>query len=223
MKHVLTTLAIFLISSGVFAQDKTKFNKTMKATLMKLSEAKTTEDYQSIANQLDRISKVETEQWEPVYYLALVKAIQTFETEDKAAAANELKDLEPRMGAILGLEPVTTNKEVQSEIYSLMGMMYTARMMENPMALGAKFSPLRDEQLARAEAAYADNPRLWLLRAQNLFYTPEAFGGDKKKAKLLAEKALQLFQLQEKEDRDMLPRWGKNQAKDLIKKMSNKK
>ena len=154
----------------------------------------------------------------------MVKSIQAFEAKDKAAAASELATLTPRVEAILELKSVKSNKEVQSEIHTIMGMMATARMMENPMTLGAKFGPMRAKQLAKAEALDANNPRIWLQRAQNLFYTPEAFGGDKKKAKVLTEKALSLFQKQAAiSDRGFMPRWGMDQAEGLLKSMTKKK
>lgn len=228
MKQLTTILTILFMSSSLLAQDKnsdskTKFIKSMKSTLLNLSEAKTSEDYQTVANKLERIGQVETEQWEPIYYLALVKSIQAFEAKDKAAAASELADLAPRLMATLELKSAVDNNAAKSEIHTLMAMMCTARMMENPMTLAAKFGPMRDEHLARAESFNSKNPRLWLLQAQNLFYTPEAFGGDKNKASLLAKKALKLFEAQQKLEeknggKSIMPSWGKDQVQSLIKR-----
>lgn len=221
MKQLITLLTIVFISSGLQAQDKSKFESAMLSTFKKMAEAKTAEDYQAVANTFGRIATNEKEEWTPIYYSAFIKTFRSYEESDKAAAAASIAEVQDAVTATLALENVKNDAKAQSEIHTLLGMMYGARMMENPMALGAKYMPMQAQELAKAEAADANNPRLWLLRAQNLFYTPEAFGGDKVKAKELLEKAMELFNAEEKlAEPTLWPRWGKEQAMGLQAQLS---
>ena len=141
-----------------------------------------------------------------------------FDAKDKVAAAADLELMTPRLEALLELESIKEDKIVHSEINTLMAMSYSAQMMSNPMVLAAKLGPLNDMHLNKATALNSENPRAWLLTAQTLFYTPEAYGGDKAKAKMLAEKAKALFDQEEKDEtrNDLLPKWGKEQLDRII-------
>ncbi len=220
MKKLIIAFAFLILSSALFAQEKTKFQQAMGSTLGKMATAKTADEYQAIANTLARIADNEKEEWAPVYYNAFITTFRSFETENKVAAAALVAKADPLVLSTLELETVKADKNIQSEIHTLLAMMYNARMMENPMVLGAKFMPLSAQALGTAAGLNADNPRVWLLKGQNLFYTPEAFGGDKVKAKELLQKALLLFEKEEKQEaQNFMPRWGKGQAESILKQM----
>lgn len=220
MKQAIFILSILFITNVLLAQDQSKYQKAMAATLEKMGEAKSAEDYQSVTNKFLRIADNETEQWAPLYYAAFIKTFRAYEAKDKAAASRELELLTPKVEELTKLGAVLDNPKIASEIHTLLAMMYSARMMENPMTLGSKFMPLNAQHLSQAEKLNNENPRVYLLQAQNLFYTPEAFGGDKAKAKILAQKAIELFNNEAETERDnFAPRWGKVQADGLLKQM----
>lgn len=221
MKHVLTILSILFISSGLIAQDKSKFQSAMAGTLKKMAASKTAEEYQAVANTFGRIADNEKDEWAPVYYKTFIKTFQAFEAKDKAAAASELELLTGPLVNLLNIEKVKEDPKVSSEIQTLIAMVFSARMMENPMVLGAKFAPVSAEYLQKAIALNKDNPRAYLLQAQSLAFTPEAFGGDKKKAKKLSELAMELFMNEaENEATDFMPRWGQGQVTNLLKQLN---
>ena len=220
MKQLFTSLAILFITCSALAQEKSKFQSAMEGSLQKMEKAKTPEEYQSVANTLARIAENEKTEWAPMYYATFIRTFQAFEAKDKAAAANQLELLTPELEKLMTVETVVENDAIKSEIHTLLAMMYSARMMENPMALGAKFGPINSKHLLDAIALNEANPRAYLLLAQSLFYTPEEFGGDKAKAKELATKAHQLFvQEAELENNNYMPRWGSEQAEGLLKQM----
>jgi len=220
MKNIVSTTLILFLFSAAFAQDKSQFQNIMSGTLQKMSQAKSADAYNAAANQFARIAAKEKNEWTPQYYSTFIKTFRAFEAKDKATAASELAVLTPAVENLLTLESVSKDKMAQSEIHTLLAMMYSARMMENPMALGAKFTPLNAEHLAKAMTLNEKNPRPYILKAQTLFFTPEAFGGDKAKAKKLSKRALELFGEEDKtENNNFLPRWGKEQAENLLKQM----
>lgn len=195
------------------------YSITMQKNIKDLSVAKYKEDYQKIYESLDSISRVYPNEWAPTYYKALIKTVQTFRAKDKTAAAAELALFSAGLEGLLEKPTLEKQNEVKSEIHALIAMMYTARMWSNTRELGPKFAPLQAKHLQQAIALNSNNPRAHMLTAQNLFYTPEAFGGDKKKAKTLAEKALQLFKEEKARDHanELLPTWGVDQVQGMLR------
>lgn len=239
MKQIILLLSVVFFSSNLFAQDaNAKYEKAMnKAFAMmkkigapktdKKSEEEITEEeenfqknpYDVVANQFERIASKEKEKWQPVYYTAFVRTLAAFQAkENKEEATERLADLEQVLNKTLVSDSVKEDKIAQSELFALMGMMYSARISANPMVMGMKLGAVYDKTLKTAVFLNPKNPRAYLLQAQKLFYTPEAFGGNKKKAKILAKKALNLFQAEAKTTREnFAPRWGRGQAEGLVK------
>ena len=65
--------------------------------------------------------------------------------------------------------------------------------------------------LDEAKKTNPDNPRVYLLEAQDKYFTPEQFGGSKEEAKVLFEKAQKLYETF-KPETSIHPNWGKNQV-----------
>ena len=66
---------MYLVAMGVFcslmiqAKDEMYLQK-MQQSIEQLNSSTTVEDYQANANAFERISKVEADQWQPMYYAA---------------------------------------------------------------------------------------------------------------------------------------------------------
>ena len=56
-----------------------------------------------------------------------------------------------------------------------------------------------------------ENPRIYLLEGQDKFNTPEQFGGSKEEAKILFDKAKDLFE-KAKPETSIHPSWGLTQV-----------
>ena len=91
-------------------------------------------------------------------------------------------------------------------------MIATLRMMGNPMARYMEYAPIAAEALATAKKLNAENPRVYLLEAQDMFHTPEQFGGNKTEAKRLFEEAIKIYGTFKAES-SIHPSWGERQAK----------
>ena len=62
------------------------------------------------------------------------------------------------------------------------------------------------------------NPRVYILEAQDKYYTPEQFGGSKDEAKKLFEKAKELF-MTSKPASSIEPQWGMSQVMYFLSQM----
>lgn len=83
--------------------------------------------------------------------------------------------------------------------------------MERYMTFGTKAT----EQLAMAEKTDPNNPRILLIKAEDIYFTPEQYGGSKEKGMELFKKALEKFNsYQTKTDLD--PNWGKFEAEYFV-------
>ena len=69
------------------------------------------------------------------------------------------------------------------EILVLQSWSKSARIAVNPMTRGQKYGAESATFLDKAMKMNPDNPRINFLKGQSAFYTPEAFGGSKTKAK----------------------------------------
>jgi hypothetical protein len=223
MKQIVTLVATLLISYGITAQDNAKYVSAMQKNLTKMSAAKSAADYQNVYNTFDRIAANTPNEWEASYYMAFIKTIQAFESKDKGAVEENLSVLTEKLEMKAEMKSLAENPQVQSEIHALIAMMYSARMSANPMELGPKFMPLNGKHLGMAEQMNGENPRVYLLYAQNLYYTPEAFGGNKRKAKDMARRALELYKQDGRKENKLMPHWGKDQAESLIQRMEKEK
>jgi len=217
MKYIFLTL-ISLISLSSFAQEASKYEQAMGKALATLQNAKDAKGFLVAANTFERIEKNEPNEWQPTYYAAYAKTMSVFTAKNAKNITELLKPSMDKLDKMVSeLEAKDdSNPKVLSEMHTLLSMMYNAKIMENVMVLGPKYGPVGAEHLNKALKFNPNNPRTHLLQAQNLFYTPEAFGGDKQAAKTKCEEALQLFESQAGGSENLMPSWGLFQANQLI-------
>ncbi|MCX8018867.1 MAG: hypothetical protein N2747_00065 [Chitinophagaceae bacterium] len=96
-----------------------------------------------------------------------------------------------------------------SEILCIRNMIYGFRLMGDPMNRFMTDGFKAQEALQKAKELNPENPRVYILEAQEKFFTPEAYGGSKTEAKALFEKAMELLQ-KEKKAHILDPQWGKS-------------
>jgi hypothetical protein len=66
-----------------------------------------------------------------------------------------------------------------------------------------------EKHLENAKKLNPSNPRVALLAAESVYYTPSTFGGGKNKAKPMLEKAQKLFENFTPKS-ELMPNWGKS-------------
>ena len=101
-------------------------------------------------------------------------------------------------------------------------MINSCRIMVDPMSRFPTKGKEVNELLAKAKEENPANPRTYLLQARMQLRTPEAFGGGQALAKQSAEMALEKFGTF-KVTNAIDPKWGEEQVKALLQKMTSEK
>ena len=206
MKKVLLAFGL-LIAVAANAQSD-KYVAVMQKNLALLDSAKTSQDFQSAANAFERIGDAEKTQWLPYYYsgLALTTIGWMDKKLDKDANSTRINTLCDKAEAI----------EKNAEIYSIRYMSATQQMLVDPQSRWQTYGQQAAAFLKEGIKMDPNNPRLYYLQAQNIFGTPEAFGGGKKNAKPLFEKAVALYKTFQV--KPLYPNWGQKSAEDMLAK-----
>ena len=199
MKNLIIILAILTVSFlKSYAGD---YETAMAENISKLYQTQKADELVALANTFDRIGEKEANKWLPFYYSAYASvSILFYSPQLTAEEKNKYLDQAQEK-----LDKAIKVKGDESENYTLQALIYQMRITEP--SLGQKYSMLAYEALAKAEVLNPDNPRVYYLKASNLFYTPAQYGGGKEKAKPLFEKAAQLFKTQSNTD-PLAPNWG---------------
>jgi len=200
-------LGIFLFT-GITAFSQTAYEKAMTEKTAQIEQQKTPDGLTALSNDFKRIGDKEKKQWLPYYYasLAMVKkgrmAMQQGKTAELDAIADEAqKSLDLAMGL---------NKD-NAENYILQKMIHSLKMMVDPQARFMSEGMLAAEALSKAEKLDAENPRITLMKAEDIYFTPEQFGGSKTKGLELFQKALEQYKIYKPKSL-VDPDWGQAEA-----------
>ena len=206
MKKVLFAF-ILLVAAAANAQSD-KYVAVMQKNLAQFDSAKTAQDYQSISNAFERIADAEKTQWLPYYYSGLALSTMGWMDLklDKDANSTKINALCDKAEAI----------EKNAEIYALRNMSATQQMLVDPQTRWQTYGQEASADLQKGIQLDPNNPRLYYLQGQSIFGTPEAFGGGKKNAKPLFEKAVELYKTFQV--KPLYPNWGQKSAEDMLAK-----
>ncbi len=212
MKTLTLTAILLVLSITGFCNDV--YQKAMTTSIEKLFQAKTIPDYIEVANQFDRISKIEKTEWLPLYYASYAYIMISFQETDNAKKDADLDQAQKFLDQAFKID------SSESELYLLQGFLYPSRINIDPMNRGMQYMGDMNKALDKALELNPDNPRVYFLRATLTLHTPEAYGGG-------AAKALPLFQAAEekfkifKPETDLSPNWGKDANEAELKKLQN--
>lgn len=206
---ILFCLAAVLGMSG-FAQSE-KYTAAMKANLSALDTSfKNPANLLAMANNFERIASAEKNQWLPYYYAAYCQVNYGFFEQDKTkvdAIANKAGEL------ISKADVLNPNN---SEISCIKSMIATCHLMVNPMQRYMEYGQESADHMDAAIKQDPSNPRPYLLKGQNLKFTPAEFGGGCSTAKPELQTALDKFAAF-KPASELHPNWGKARVEDLMK------
>jgi hypothetical protein len=210
MKKTIFILTAILLANFLFAQMPDKFVKAIESKLVALDTVRTAEGYTDLANAFERIAEAEKNQWLAYYYAAYCNAsagtLAGAGGDIMAAKADKTDPYADKAEKqIAKAEELMKNN---SEIYIVKKMIATLRMLGDPMNRYMTYGPEAQAALDEAKKLNPDNPRVYVLEAQDKFYTPEQFGGSKEEAKKLFEKAQKLYETF-KPETNIHPNWGK--------------
>lgn len=210
MKKTIFILSAILIANISFAQMPDKFVKAMEAKVPAVDSTISVQGLTDLANSFERIAEAEKNQWLPYYYAAYCNATAGLmiggDGDIMVAKADKTDPYADKAEKLINkAEALEKNS---SEIFVIKKMIATLRMMGDVMSRAQTYMPEAASMLAEAKKLNPDNPRVYILEAQDKYYTPEQYGGSKEEAKVLFEKAKQLFETF-KPASTIHPNWGK--------------
>ena len=211
MKTTILAIAITFTTSYAFAQ--TAYEKAMlpKVQMIEMPKANP-DDYTAQTNDFARIGDKEKTLWQPYYYAALSIIKKGRELMQKNQVA-QLDDVaKEAQNYIDKAEALSPNN---AEIFLLKKMNHGLKMMVNPMERWQTEGQAAQVALNEAKKLDPENPRISILEAEDLYYTPEQFGGSKSKGIELFKKALEQFKTY-KIKSSVDPNWGQGEANYFI-------
>ncbi|MFZ4931735.1 hypothetical protein [Chryseobacterium sp. Mn2064] len=211
MKKYLLSFALAFMSLTAFAQ--ADYEKIMTEKIAKIETCKTPEDFQTLANDFQRIGSKESSQWLPQYYAAFSQ-IQKGRLMMRNGNTQDLDGVAAQAEKYLGMAQNLVGAD-NSEVHLLRKMAYSLRMMVNPQQRFMTDGARAIEELNAADKLDPANPRVALIRAEDTYFTPEQFGGSKTKGIEQFKAALAKFNAF-KPKTALDPNWGKAEAEYFI-------
>ncbi|REC42219.1 hypothetical protein [Chryseobacterium pennipullorum] len=207
MKKYLLSFALACMSLTSFAQ--ADYEKIMSEKIAKIETCKTPEDFQALGNDFQRIGSKESTQWLPQYYAAFSQ-IQKGRIMMRNGNMQALDGVAAEAEKYLGMAQNLAGAD-NAEIHLLQKMAYSLRMMVNPQQRFMTDGARAAEELNKAEKLDPYNPRVALIKAEDVYFTPEQYGGSKTKGVEMFKDALAKFNAF-KPKTVLDPNWGKAEA-----------
>ena len=232
MKTTLLTLALAAASLVAAAQAKTTalasasvaapaastapsaYLTVMTATVAAQSAAATPADVQANLAQLERVAAAAPSAWEPRYYQARGYLKLGFAGKD----GDQQDQLFDQAQTALDQAKKLPGAD-QAEVLILQAYIYQGRIMVSPMTRGMVHAGRVADALGQAKTLAPDNPRVYLLLGNDLFYRPAMFGGGAEKAQPLYAKAKALFATF-RPATALSPAWGEKMNDAMLAKTS---
>lgn len=212
MKTIAIIITFVIFTAPVWGANE-ELKEAIEGSLLKLHTAQTLYEAREAVNMLERISLAAPDTWQAHYHYAYGNIMVSFRETD-GSAKDQLLDL-----AEASIEKGQQAEGDPSELLTLQAFVYQARIsVDDSRAM--QFSGKARNTLGRALGINPDNPRALFLNGQNIFYTPEAFGGGRKNALPYFEKAVTNYQeIQPPTTID--PSWGKQAAQAMLEQCRN--
>ncbi len=210
-KALLLTLSMMIMVQIVFAQSGPG---SLNAAAAKLEQAETPADYQALEASFLHAAQNTNEAWLAYYYAAFCNAKIGFLYQKDGEKIEPFSNRgEEEINMALSLIDSATQKAAVAEIDVVRSMICQSKVFINPMTYGPQYGPVAQQYLRTATAIAPENPRVLYMQAWEKYNTPKAWGGDKTKAKELAEKALQELGIA---PGNAMPHWGEKECRQLL-------
>jgi hypothetical protein len=222
MKKSLFTLALVAASFAAVAQTPApattatataanSYTTMMSATIQELMSTGDAAKLKQVDAKLERAAQVAPKDWLPRYYQAYARLITCFVSQEDGDTKD--KYLDQAEAALAQAQKLGAD---ESERLVLQAYIYQARLGISPMMRSMKYSKMVTETLNEAKKANAANPRIYLVQANNVYYTPAMFGGGADAAKPLYQEAKTRFTAFQPKS-VLMPNWGERQLTGRLK------
>ncbi|RFS20624.1 hypothetical protein DVR12_18860 [Chitinophaga silvatica] len=190
-------IAIGLLTSQLL-YSQSAWQNTLKTELEQLDKVGP-ENWPAHVSALEKLAKQYPDEWLLQYYAGW-SATQLSFRSGKAEAENLCNKAEPYVKKALDMQPDNT------ETLTLMAYWLSAKINAVP-SRGAKLGVESRKYAEKGINANPDNPRAWLIKALNIYYTPKIFGGGKQRAKSTVDIAGNKFAAF-RPNNTLAPNWG---------------
>jgi len=210
MKKIIVSIGIILTTIAGMAQNK-EFAEAMGESLAHYANCKSVEDFQTLGNRFGLIANTEKTEWLPLYYQAHCYIIMSFMEPTDAVKKDSYLDIaEQSITKMIELAPK------ESEVFALQSMLYSARLVVDPMSRGQKFGALSAQAVGIALGMEPQNPRAKLIKLRNDMGSAQFFGNDPNE---YCPQAAELFKNWDnyKIKSPLYPNWGKGQVEEIVK------
>ncbi|SMC76746.1 hypothetical protein [Moheibacter sediminis] len=208
MQNLIFIITVVLAGILIPSNAQSKYETEMGKALTKFGESETKDDMEKAAQHFDRISKVETEKWLPLYYSMFIRTLNAFSL-DKDKALKQVDELESLYANLENMKNID-----KSEVLTLRGLFRTVKVAKDPMTYGMSLSGAIIKDYDDALKLNPNNPRAMYLLAQYNMGGAEFWGKDPKDYCPQIEKAKTLFSSEKKENFE--PKWGEEQVDEIL-------
>ena len=211
LQKTILALSFAFTTTYTFAQ--TAYEKAMLPKVQTIEMPKANlDEYTAQANDFARIGDKEKTLWQPYYYAAfsIIKKGRTLMQQNQLSQLDDVA--KEAQNYIDKAEVLSPNN---AEIFILKKMNHGLKMMVNPMERWQTEGQAAQVALNEAQKLDPENPRITILEAEDLYFTPEQFGGSKSKGIELFKKALEQFKTY-KIKSSVDPNWGQGEANYFI-------
>lgn len=171
MKKIILTFVLAWIFSTAVAENSVYFTK-MKAAIDSMKKCVTASDYKNIANEFERISKIESTEWLPLYYAANIRILLVY-VDSGATFTDKEHYLDAAKVKIEKLEEIAPK---EAEVQVLKAFMIVSSIGLDPTARGASMYPAYEAALAKANELDPENPRVKYMVLSNEVGKAQWFG-----------------------------------------------
>lgn len=164
-----------------------------------------------LASKFERASTVVATDWLPPYYQSYALLLTCFQSKEDGDVKDRYLDQ-----AEAALTRARQRRGDESELLVLQAYIYQARLGVSPMLRSMKYSGMVNETLAQARKLNPANPRIYLVQANNVYFTPKMFGGGAEAAKPLYDEAKIRYAAFQPSG-PLAPNWGERQLQSRLK------
>lgn len=214
MKKTILILAVAMASLTSTRAKSQSVDTQLTQTDSAFDSAQTFPQLLLASNQFKLIAKQNPDYWLANYYAAWSIAVISFRTPQQDSRDPMLDEADAFYQKIQSMD------STDDEVAVLGGMLAQARLSVAPMSRHGKYGAIANKYFATAKKLNPNNPRIYYLEGNSLFYTPKLFGGGPEKALQLYEKAESLFSNDSKDIHK--PHWGKRMNEQMIKQCKDK-
>jgi hypothetical protein len=202
IQFLFLTVFISFLTLTLQAQN-TPYFSAMKENIGKFKDSK--DSPQNLAAAFERIAQAEKSQWLPYYYASYMNIISCFSLKSAEEKDKLIEHVQELINTAYTLNPDS------SELMVIQGFLYLAALQADPAVRGAEYSMKANEAFDKAIALNQQNPRGYYLKATTVLNTPDFFGGGKKPAKPIFEKAVTAYNSFVPAS-EIHPGWGKEEC-----------